>query len=437
MRILVLGASGLIGRHVLAALPAAGHVAIGARRHRPASPAGGPDCGQAWRELDFATLTGMDAWLPHLTGVDAVVNCVGILREQRPGDYERLHHLAPAALFAACEHAGIKRVIHLSALGSASDAPTAYWRSKAAGERALARHSALDASIVRPSLVYAGDGASSKLLLALATLPAVALPAAHSARVQPVHIDDLCAALLALLALPMAHSAQPSPPRELAAVGPRAISMAAYLACLRGGLATGAAAHVLPLPMPLARLAARVAALHPASAFTPDSLTMLAASANGCNTASPAAIRSLLGGRALRNPATFAAPAQTPAAVLSWAMPLATVSMAVLWLWTAWVSWFAWPHADSIAWLTACGIPAAWGGATLAAASLLDASIGGALLLRPRRWLWPLQLALVGGYSVAMTACLPEFWLHPFGPLSKNLPILALQLAMWRLDERK
>jgi hypothetical protein len=111
--------------------------------------------------------------------------------------------------------------------------------------------------------------------------------------------------------------------------------------------------------------------------------------------------------------------------------------MAALWLWTAYVSWFAWPHAGSVAWLTACGIPAAWGEATLAAASLLDASIGCALLLRPRRWLWPLQLALVGGYTVAMSFCLPEFWLHPFGPLSKNLPILALLLAMWRLDERK
>jgi hypothetical protein len=43
----------------------------------------------------------------------------------------------------------------------------------------------------------------------------------------------------------------------------------------------------------------------------------------------------------------------------------------------------------------------------------------------------------VGGYTIAMTFCLPEVWLHPFGPLSKNLPILALLLAMWRLDERK
>eukprot|EP01031_Cornospumella_fuschlensis_P053040 gene53040-64796_t len=210
IRVLVLGGAGFIGRHAAVALHDAGaRVTIGSRdpsRHRHAYPFA------QWQALRFEQLLRPEAWTTLIRGFDVVVNCVGILREQRPGDYERLHHLAPAALFAACEHAGIKRVIHLSALGSASDAPTAYWRSKAAGERALARHPALDASIVRPSLVYAGDGASSKLFLALATLPAVALPAAHSARVQPVHIDDLCAALLALLALPMAHSAQPSPP---------------------------------------------------------------------------------------------------------------------------------------------------------------------------------------------------------------------------------
>jgi uncharacterized protein YbjT (DUF2867 family) len=421
MRILVLGATGLIGRHLLAALHAAGHAAIGAGRKAPHA--------SAWRELDFAALTSAEAWLRHLADVDAVVNCVGILRERSPGDYEGLHHLAPAALFAACERAGVRRVVHLSALGSAEDARTAYWRSKAAGERALERH-ALESTIVRPSLVYSADGASSKLFLALATLPALALPAAHGSRVQPVHIDDLCAALLAVLTMA-------APPRELAAVGPRAMSMAAYLACLRGGMAAGAAMPVLEVPMPLARLAARAAALHPASALTPDSLAMLAASANGCNTADPAPMRALLAGRPLRDPAGFAAPAQKPAAVLSWAMPLATIAMAALWLWTAYVSWFAWPHAGSVAWLTACGIPAAWGEATLAAASLLDAAIGCALLLRPRRWLWPLQLALVGGYTVAMSFCLPEFWLHPFGPLSKNLPILALLLAMWRLDESK
>lgn len=454
MRILVLGATGLIGSHLLAALHKAGHHAIGASRSAPAASAadrtgGGP----AWRELDFGALTSAEAWLPHLAGVDAVVNCVGILRERRPGDYERLHHLAPSALFDACGRAGIRHVIQLSALGSAVDAPTAYWRSKAAGDNALARHAALNtalnATVVRPSLVYGADGASSKLFLALATLPAAALPAAHSSRVQPIHISDLCDALIALLA-PSAPAPAPAPApataaatatpvrlRELAAVGPRAMSMAAYLACLRAGMASRAAALVVDMPLPLARLAARAAALHPASALTPDSLTMLAASANGCNTADAAPMRALLAGRPLRDPAAFAAPAQKPAAVLSWAMPLATVVMAALWLWTAYVSWFAWPHADSIGWLAACGIPAAWGEPALAAASLLDASIGCALLLRPRRWLWAQQLALVGGYTIAMTFCLPEVWLHPFGPLSKNLPILALLLAMWRLDERK
>jgi hypothetical protein len=66
-------------------------------------------------------------------------------------------------------------------------------------------------------------------------------------------------------------------------------------------------------------------------------------------------------------------------------------------------------------------------------ASVLDAAIGCALLFKPWRWLWPAQAALVGGYSAIMSVCLPGFWLHPFAPLSKNLPILALLLLLWRL----
>ena len=73
----------------------------------------------------------------------------------------------------------------------------------------------------------------------------------------------------------------------------------------------------------------------------------------------------------------------------------------------------------------------------LLAASLTDAAIGVSLLLRPRRWLWGLQLALVGGYTMVLSVCLPQFWLHPFGPLSKNLPLLAVMAVMWRASARK
>lgn len=416
MKVLVTGATGLIGGHALQALRAAGCTVTGMSRRRP-------DGEQQWIEADFGALCAEQDWLPLLRGYDAVVNCVGIIRETRAGDFDRLHRAAPVALFAACEQLGVRRVVQVSALGSAPDAATGYWRSKGAAEADLRRR-ALQSTIIRPSLVYGEAGASSVMFRMLATLPLLLMPMAHGAKVQPIHVDDLTAIIARLI------TSAEAPPRELAAVGPRAGSMAAYLGDLRQGM-RAPAALVLDLPMPLARLVARIAARMPSSALTPESLLMLEQSADGGNTADAAPAAALLG-RPLRDPASFAQPAQRVAAAWQWASVLITLSMAALWLLTAAVSWFGWPHEESRAWLAACGIPAAVQEPMLLAASLTDAAIGVLLLLRPRRWLWAAQLALVGGYTVIMSVFLPFFWLHPFGPLSKNLPLLALMFFMWR-----
>ena len=421
MKILVLGATGLIGGHVLRALRAGGCTVIGASRRRPAD-----ECPEGWIEMDFGRMDNEGAWLPVLAGVDAVVNCVGIIREAHAGDFDRLHRAAPVALFAACQRIGVRRVVQMSALGSHPDAATGYWRSKGAADADLLARP-LRATVVRPSLVYGEDGASSVMFRILATLPLLMLPKAHEARVQAMHVDDLAAVVLKLVTM------EGEAPRELAAVGPRATTMAGYLGALRGGM-QAPPSLVLDLPMPIARLVARATALAPSSALTPESLRMLAQSADGGNTADVGPVAALLG-RPLRDPAWFARPALRIAATWSWAEPLVAMVVALLWLITAWVSWFGWPHALSAAWLAACGVPTGLREPMLLAASLLDAGVGALLLLRPRRWLWAAQLALAGGYTVIMSVCLPAFWLHPFGPLSKNLPLLALMLLMWRASK--
>lgn len=415
MHILLIGASGFIGRHVLHTLRGAGHDVTGAGRGAPDETTG------PWRTLDMAQLHHAAAWLPHVAGFDAVIYCVGVFRSAGNAacdDFDLLHHTIPAALFAACAQANVRRVIYLSALGSDPSAATPYWRSKGRGEAAL-RATGLDYTIVRPSLVFGAGGASSRMFLALASLPLAALPA--GGKVQPVHIGDLCGAIGALLLPAHRHV------RTLDAVGPEPMPLASYLADLRRGMQAGRAL-VLPVPMMLARAAARLAALHPRSAITPDALAMLGQG----NSADAHPMAALLD-RPLRAAATFATPALRTDAVLAWGLPLARLLLAMLWLWTAYVSWFAWPHGDSLAWLAACGVPAPWREPMLAGASVLDGAIGCALLFRPWRWLWPAQAALVGGYSAIMSVCLPGFWLHPFGPLSKNLPILALLLLLWRL----
>jgi uncharacterized protein YbjT (DUF2867 family) len=423
MKVLVIGATGLIGSRALRALRAAGCTAIGASRHRPAG-----ERADNWLALDFGAMTSERDWLPLLGGFDAVVNCVGIIREVRAGDFDRLHRAAPVALFAACERLGVRRVVQVSALGSHPDAATGYWRSKGAAEVDLMARG-LSSAIIRPSLVYGEDGASSVMFRMLATLPVLMMPMAHRAKVQPIHVDDLAAVLVKLVMTPG------EVPRELAVVGPRATTMAGYLEDLREGMAAPSAL-VLDLPMPVARMVAQVAALNPSSALTPESLLMLEQSTDGGNTADASPAAALLG-RPLRDPARFAKPAQRIVAAWAWGCMLVTVAMAVMWLITAYVSWFSWPHAESRAWLAACGVPDLLQEPMLLGASVFDATIGVLLLLRPRPWVWALQLALVSGYTVILSFGLPWFWLHPFGPLSKNLPLLAVMLVMWRVSARK
>src|SRR5690348_5193044 len=116
MRVLVLGGTGFLGRHVVAALALRDHVVLVGTR-RPTRSATRDDDAPLQRLTRFEWLTEPARWEPLLEGVDAVVNCVGILREFGAATYERVHLVAPAALAAACRKARIRRLIHVSALG--------------------------------------------------------------------------------------------------------------------------------------------------------------------------------------------------------------------------------------------------------------------------------------------------------------------------------
>ena len=106
---------------------------------------------------------------------------------------------------------------------------------------------------------------------------------------------------------------------------------------------------------------------------------------------------------------------------LYWSM---RIGIAFLWIWTAIASWFFSPHAISLDWLQQLGL--VQGRETIfVLACVLDAGMGVATLCFPGRRLWQLQCIVVLVYSAAITIRLPEFLFHPFGPLTKNLMVLA------------
>lgn len=392
---LVLGATGFIGSRLTAALAARGH-AVSAPR------------------VDFVRATDAADWKGAVRGMEVVVNAVGILRERGKQSFAVLHDVAPRAVFAACQAAGVRRVVQVSALGADEGASSRFHISKKRADDFLAQ-SRLDWVIVRPSLVFGPGGASARLFAMLASLPVVPLPGDGGQRVQPVHIDDLADLLLRLVEWP-------APLRRVVpAVGPREVTLREWLGVLRAqmGLPPARFARV-PLPLvPLDR----------------ETLGMLQRG----NTASAAAIGEILG-RAPRDIKTFIPPGEPLAlrARLDWLLPLLRFAVAVVWV-AGGAASLAYPVEESLALLRRAGLEGAAARTALYGGALLDIALGMgvyAFASRGRRWLWRAQLALLVVYSAIIAWWLPEFWLHPFGPLVKNVPLAATIVLLHELEER-
>lgn len=420
MVVLLTGASGFIGRHLAQALVAARHEVVCAVRN----PAQRTDMPMRSVQADFTRDVDAATWLPRLEGIDVVINAVGIIREQGAQRFDVLHERVPCALFAACAQSEVRLVVQISALGADEHAQSRYHLSKKRADDMLVGlpvHSV----IVQPSLVFGPGGTSTRMFTTLASLPVIGLPGAGLQQIQPVHIDDVVNAIVALLARPL-----PSATR-VALVGPKRMTLRCFLTILRRRLGLRRELF-LPLPMRLMRAVAALGARLSSSLLDPETLQMLERG----NTASPAQIAALLG-REPRAAKEFIAPAEAASvrlqAQLNWLLPLLRLSIALVWIVTGIVSLGLYPVAESYALLARVGIHGMLAPLMLYGAALLDLVFGVAtLLLKRRHFLWLAQIAVIVFYSVIISWRLPEFWLHPYGPMLKNLPMLA---AIWLLLE--
>lgn len=407
MNILVLGASGFIGGNAADALEAAGFSV-----RRGARP-----------EFDFRRRDHPEEWRPKLTGIDVVINAVGIIRDRGDESFDAIHVRGPLALFEACAAAGVK-VVQISALGADEAAVSAFHRSKKQADDALLALG-VPCVILQPSLVYGPGGNSARLFTQLAALPITPVPGDGRQRVQPVHIDDLCAAVVAVI------SAGKFTGTRIPVVGPEAVMLRDFLSALRRSLGLGRA-HFLPIPLALVRLGARTGT----GLLDPDTLGMLERG----NTGDPAPLHALLG-HAPRPTEQFidrrSREATRTMARLEWLLPLLRIAIAAVWITAAFVSAFFYPVEDSLALLAATGITGPMAGVALYGAAALDLVLGIAtLVMRRRRWLWIAQIILILAYTAIITVYLPEQWLHPYGPVVKNLPMLAAILLLYQMERR-
>ncbi|KWK87648.1 NAD-dependent dehydratase [Burkholderia ubonensis] len=419
MNILVCGANGFIGRALCARLEAGGHrVVRGVHAGRRAA-------GPGEIAIDYARDVRPEHWRARLDGIDAVVNAVGMLTGRRGVTLDAVHRAAPCALFDACCGAGVRQIVQISALG-VERGDTAYFASKLAADAYL-QTLPIDFRIVRPALVYGATGASARYFRMLASLPVHVLPAGGRQLLRPVHVDDLAELVARLIERPAAGD------RIVDVVGADEVEYREMLAIYRRAMGFPPAMRV-SVPGALCAAAAALSGRMPGAMLTRDTWAMLRAGNTGELAASSAAL-----GRPPRGLRAFIgaqAVALRHEALAAWRRPLLTGSLAIVWIWTAIASAFIHPLRDSLALLAHVHLTGISALAALYAACAVDFVFGVATVVAPSRRLWAAQIVLIVAYSAVIAVAMPGLLAEPFGPVLKNVPILAVLLILFAEEER-
>ena len=243
-RVVVLGGSGFVGRALCRRL------AAHAPQLRVVVPTRRPDHAAALRtlptvEIERADVHDAAALGRMFQGADAVVQLVAILHGTEAA-FEQVHVALPRLVAAVARQAGVRRLVHVSALGVAADAPSMYLRSKARGEAVLAA-AGVPTVVLRPSVVFGAEDRFLNLFAALQALSPLMPLGGSAARFQPVWVEDLAEALLRCLL-------GPQPPALLECAGPQVFTLSELVAL--AGRWAGHARPQVALPEALARLQA-------------------------------------------------------------------------------------------------------------------------------------------------------------------------------------
>jgi NADH dehydrogenase len=197
----VLGGGGFIGRYVCEKLMDGGHVRVRAASRHPGrahliQPLG--QIGQ-WAVVR-ADVTKPQTLRDSLDGATAVINLVGVLK----GDFQAIHAAGARNVAQAARDAGVRSMVHVSAIGADPNSQSAYGRTKGEGETAV-REIFPEATIIRPSVVFGPEDDFTNRLGALGRLPVLPVIAPKT-RFQPVFVEDLAKAIAKAALEPATHS---------------------------------------------------------------------------------------------------------------------------------------------------------------------------------------------------------------------------------------
>ncbi len=249
MNVLLTGGSGFVGREVARQLAAAGN-SIKLLARDTSSPAAKEVAGAYGAELCAGDILDRVSLLAALKGTDAVIHLVGIITEFGRSTFENIHTAGTQNLVGAVQIQGVKRLVHMSALGTRPSAPSRYHRSKWAAEEAV-RRSGLEFTIFRPSLIYGARDHFVNLFASIArNSPVVPIVGSTTSKFQPVAVEIVAGAFVRALTIPE------SVGQEYVLCGREVFTLPQIVDEILA--ACGRRRLKLPIPGPLARLQAEI-----------------------------------------------------------------------------------------------------------------------------------------------------------------------------------
>ena len=411
MKIAVLGGTGLIGSAIVARLSSRGHSVVTMSR------SGAP-------KVDLSEATSPAYWLPHLAGVEAVVNCAGVLQDSPGNSTSMVHHHGIANLFAACEQLGIRRVIHFSAIGVDRDTPSDFSRTKLSGDKDLMARD-LDWVILRPSVVIGRPAyGASALMRGLAALPVIPVMP-NTGQLQIILLEDVVRTVEYFL--------DPAAPARqvVELVGPLRYPFGEVVALIRRWC-RWPPARQLRLPQFASSIMYRFG----------DMVSYLGWRPPVRSTAEREIVRGAIGNpddmlrlglHPKSLPEFFAG---EPASVQErWfasmylVKPAIFVVLSLFWISTAFVSLGpGWDYGIGL--MGEGGVEGTAAALTVIAGALADLAVGLAIAYRPSsRYGLYAAIAISFTYAIIGTVLVPRLWADPLGPMLKIWPIIVLHFA--------
>jgi len=425
MRVLVLGAYGLIGTHLTEALCGAGHVVTGLGRDVAAAKRRLPHV--RWRKVDIVNIKRPEQWANLLADQDAVVNCVGALQDGVRDDVTAVQETAMRALFSACAFARVKTVVQVSAVGASIRSATRFMRTKAKADAHLASLD-LEWTILRPGLVVGPSAyGATALLRALASFPFVIPVLGGRQRIQTIHGDDVAKSVVAAI------EGRVQSRRIYDLVEAETHTLEEVVVAMRAWLGFSPA-PILRVPkwlgLPLLKIG--------------DGLRWLGWRTPLCSTAFAELSAGVVGDPRAWREETGAVPATSLAVTLAripstvqerwfaraWLVrPVVVGTLSFLWIVSGAIALLQLNAAAAI--LIDHGVGRPLASAIALTGGVLDIVLGGALLIRglcarAAQAMIALSLVYLGGATLLAS----DLWADPLGPLIKVIPAIVLTLVL-------